>query len=388
MLQQLDSSIRIRKTILSLEPYLPSESWINKFCSLKGITLKSPETIEEARRRYCNANSINTFFSKHSSLLQSLAPNNIWNADESSSASNRKYKVLLNDKNDLPLTGKPKIEPHITGMFCFNAVGERLDPFIILPNLVSLPNELKSLTAFFSTQKSGWMTKLLFCAFAIFFVSKVSQYRMRLPSHIANQPTLLIVDNHSSRFNSYAIEYLNLHNVMLLTLPPHCSHLLQPFDVAAAQSLKSLINKIKIEKESVDFAKTLPTKTAMARYLTVYSMIEAWRSVPSQVLINGFSHSGICPFNPAKPLSSAYVNPHLAVSNNYGFLLTSDFNRQVLYNNSHPDRVENVSNIPKIKYDTIYIQLTTSILTYGKILSYFPSLFVKTGENTYSKVFS
>lgn len=149
--QQLDSSIRIRKTILSLEPYLPSESWINKFCSLKGITLKSPETIEEARRRYCNANSINAFFSKHSSLLKSLTPNNIWNADESSSASNRKYKVLLNDKNDLPLAAKQKIEPHITCMFCFNAVGERLDPFIILPNLVSLPNELKSLTAFFSS---------------------------------------------------------------------------------------------------------------------------------------------------------------------------------------------------------------------------------------------
>lgn len=119
------------------------------------------------------------------------------------------------------------------------------------------------------------MTKLLFCAFAIYFVSKINQYRMKLPSHVARQPTLLIVDDHSSRFNSYAIKYLNLHNVMLLTLQLHCSHLLQPFDVAAAQSLKSLINKIKIDKESIDFAKTLSSKAAIARYLTVYSMIEA-----------------------------------------------------------------------------------------------------------------
>ena len=126
----------------------------------------------------------------------------------------------------------------------------------------------------------------------------------------------------------------------------------------------------------------------MARYLTVYSMIEAWRSVPSQVLINGFWHSGIYPFNPTKPLSAAYANPHLTTSNNNGFLLTSDQNRMILYNNICQNSINSVSNIPKIEYDKIYAQLTTSILTYGRILSYFPGLFVKIGENTYSKVFS
>ena len=99
----LDSNVRIKKTLLSLEPYMPSESWITKFCHSKNITLKSPETIEEARRKYCNTLTINSFFTKHGTLLKSLAPHNIWNADESSSASQRKYKVLLNNQKDLPL---------------------------------------------------------------------------------------------------------------------------------------------------------------------------------------------------------------------------------------------------------------------------------------------
>lgn len=153
-----------------------------------------------------------------------------------------------------------KIEQHIRGFFCFNAVDERLEPFIILPNISSLPRELAELPAFFSTQKSGWITKLLFSAFAVFFSSKISQYRMRLPLTIANQPTLLIVDNHSSRFNSFSVEFLYLHNIQLLTLPPHCSHLLQPFDVAAAKCLKSTMNKIKIDKVVMDFSNSLPSK--------------------------------------------------------------------------------------------------------------------------------
>ena len=64
----------------------------------------------------------------------------------------------------------------------------------------------------------------------------VDKYKTDLPQDIEDEPTILIVDNHSSRYNSFAIEYLALHNVQLLTLPPHCSHLLQPFDVSIQTS--------------------------------------------------------------------------------------------------------------------------------------------------------
>ena len=70
---------------------------------------------------------------------------------------------------------------------------------------------------------------------------------------------------------------------MLLALPQHCSHLLQPFSKVAAQSLKSLIKKGKIDKESINFAKAIPSKAGMAYKLNVYLMIEIWRRVQSQV---------------------------------------------------------------------------------------------------------
>lgn len=76
------------------------------------------------------------------------------------------------------------------------------------------------------------------------------------------------------------------------------------------------------------------------------------------------------------------------MANNNWFLLTPDHKKMIHYNNMYPNSISNVLNIHKIKYDKIYAQLTTSIWTYKKILSYFPGIFVKIGENMYFKVFS
>lgn len=179
--------------------------------------------------------------SKNHDLLTKCKLVNMWNVDESSCFNSQAYKVLVPNKNEHSISSKSAFEPHITGMFCFNAAGIRLDPFIILPGLVKNPPELSQMNAFFCTQSSGWMTRQLFAIFCIYFVSKVSAYKEVLPE--SSEPVVLTVENHSSRIISYAIEYLAMHNIALLTFPPHCSHVLQPFDVAAARSLKSSMAK-------------------------------------------------------------------------------------------------------------------------------------------------
>lgn len=142
-------------------------------------------------------------------------------------------------------------------MFCFNPEGNGLDPFIIFPKLVKIPGELADVPAIFVIQSSVWMTKVLFGAFCVYFVSQISKYRMDLPQDIEDEPTILIV-------NSFAIEYLALHNVQLLTLPSHCSHLLQLFDVAAARSLKTSMKKFQFKQVVIDVSKRLESKAAVA----------------------------------------------------------------------------------------------------------------------------
>lgn len=54
----------------------------------------------------------------------------IWNVDETSSASSKKYKVLCTKEN-LPLTEIDEINEHPKGLFSFNTNGDKLKPTII-----------------------------------------------------------------------------------------------------------------------------------------------------------------------------------------------------------------------------------------------------------------
>jgi hypothetical protein len=76
--------------------------------------------------------------------------------------------------------------------------------------------------------------------FAIDFCSQPSLYRLSLPSDIADEPVLLLLDGHISRRNTMALTFFNLFNVDILIVPGHTTHVLQPFNVwhrGAAQSI-------------------------------------------------------------------------------------------------------------------------------------------------------
>lgn len=54
---------------------------------------------------------------------------------------------------------------------------------------------------------------------------------------------LLLLDNHLSHLSLDAIDNCRANCVLLLSLPPHCSHPRQPLDYCVFRSLKSYINK-------------------------------------------------------------------------------------------------------------------------------------------------
>lgn len=58
-----------------------------------------------------------------------------------------------------------------------------------------------------------------------------------------NEPVLLLLDNHSSHISLSIFDYCKEHGIILLTIPPHTSHKLQPLDVSFYGPLKSAFNK-------------------------------------------------------------------------------------------------------------------------------------------------
>lgn len=51
--------------------------------------------LEQVSCKFFIISTVTSFYSKHANIIKSKPPNLIWNADETSAESSRKYKVLL-----------------------------------------------------------------------------------------------------------------------------------------------------------------------------------------------------------------------------------------------------------------------------------------------------
>ena len=139
---------------------------------------------------------------------------------------------------------------HITILLMVTANGDYMPSLFILP-LKNLPRNLDSMVAagqiYVSGQKCGWITMETFLAWSKIFVKWVKDRRsnLKLPQE---SPFLLFLDNHSSRASIETLQFLKDDHICVVSYPSHCSHLLQPLDVAVFGQFKK---HFKLEKRSM-----------------------------------------------------------------------------------------------------------------------------------------
>ena len=104
---------------------------------------------------------------------------------------------------------------------------------------------------------------------------------------------LLLLDNHSSHISVKAVNYCKANGIVLLSLPPHCSHKLQPLDRSVYGPLTKAVNSAGDAWMRMNSAKTM----------TIYDVPSLMRTAlptaasPSNIQA-GFRCTGIWPFNP------------------------------------------------------------------------------------------
>lgn len=372
----------IQRTLKSLREYVPSTSWLHEFCSRHNIGIKNPETLEKARRMFCNSTAIRAFFDINKDNFKK-DPRLLFNVDETSSSSTKKFKVLCSEFGR-PIAQEEEHEEHYTGLFPFNAAGDKLKPTIIVPGLKNIPDELQGIDCHLFSQTNGWMTTYLWSMFCIVFSHDISVFRLSLPAEIRKEEVVLIVDCHPSRINSFAIEYLALQGIRLITLPAHSTHVLQPFDVAVARSLKSNILKYKLNFSQNEEVNKIRSARGKARYAIVSSMVFAWKRVDPVILIQGFEQSGIHPMNVEIALHSPYLPPPNGVANVFqnkrqtfdisNKNLSSDEERIRIAEHCYNQTLHTVEAIPK-PFDTcVPTYMRNSNLNEGCVLSSPPML--------------
>lgn len=208
---------------------MAGEQWLTDFLKRnRQVSLRKPQATSLARATAFNKPVVKMFFDKYSSVLQKnkLGPETIYNMDESGVSTVHKLPKVIAAKGCKQVGGITSGErgTNITIIGCINALGNSVPPVLIFPR-VHLKNPMLNGAppgTYGTCHPSGWSTGEKFIEFMDHFIKHVK------PSK--DKKVLLLLDNHESHITIEAINKARNNGILMLTLPPHTSHKLQPLD--------------------------------------------------------------------------------------------------------------------------------------------------------------
>jgi hypothetical protein len=175
----------------------------------------------------------------------------------------------------------------VTAETCMSAAGVYMPTMFVFPRVKENPLLLDEAPpgSFAQYHPSGWMQSHIF----VFWFKRFIEFSR--PS--ADKPVLLILDGHATHTKSLElIELARANNVVLLCLPPHCSHRMQPLDVTFMAPLSTYY-----QQEVRQWLAMHP-----GRPVTIYQVGKLYgnafmKAALMQTAVNGFAQTGIYPQN-------------------------------------------------------------------------------------------
>ena len=317
MLLEAHSALTKRRCVilaskLETRALAPSPSWLNGFCARHGLQTTVARFVERERTLSCNRAVVLEYWLRFLPLFN-RDPRLIFGADETDMKPGSRFKVVA-PVNMPGLTHDEVAPKHITAMYAHSAGGVAVPPFILLSGLAKLPSDLAGLetngpdVAWYGTSEKGYMTEKTFYAWAFMFVTWLTSYRATvLPASLQKSNILLVIDGCLAHGAPEAMHLFAKHNVTVLVLPAHTSHLLQPFDVVLAAPLKSSFRHF-VSEEKSKFRGAALTKAAKTRVTLVRAFIRSWRTVATpEACARSFEAVGIFPLSPFIVLNSPFV---------------------------------------------------------------------------------
>ncbi|CAF4891595.1 unnamed protein product [Pieris macdunnoughi] len=256
------------------------------------ITLRAPESTSAARARAFNKPVVDKKNSilKDTQAKHSFPPYRIFNVDETSLCTvptkNTKVFAQTGRKQMARVTSAERGDT-TTAVVCGSATGNFIPPMFIFRR-VRMKMELMDGAppgSAYACNTTGWMKLGVFEQWFDHFLTHVK------PSK--DDPAMLMLDGHLSHTkNLNVVLKAREKHVLIMCLPPHCTHKLQPLDVAVMYPLSIYYNQA-LEKWMNNNPGRVVTVFQVAK---IFGEAYLKAATPSNI-ISGFLKCGIQPIN-------------------------------------------------------------------------------------------
>ncbi|CAK1594188.1 unnamed protein product [Parnassius mnemosyne] len=275
---------------------IPGKDWLASFLSRhQSLSRRLANNIKRVRAQV-SEDVISNFIENIDKELESVPPENIFNYDESNLCDDPGKKTILCRRGTkYPETIVNATKVNFTVMFCGNAAGETIPPFIVYKSdhLWSTWTENGPEGARYNRTKSGWMDSATFEDWFLNHLMPVLKKK--------NGRKVVIGDNLASHINKTVLNECEKHNVSFICLPPNATHILQPLDVAYFRPLKCKWRQVLLQWKNSQLGRKLSTtpKDQFPRLLK--TALDSLTETKAN-LIAGFRKTGIYPIDKEEPL--------------------------------------------------------------------------------------